>query len=192
MKENNRWVFATALIVFILGFLGRIVLHDYSNFETIMVASFLSAMLLPRKLTIAVTTAMIVASDFYLGYFGGSKIILFTYSGFLLVSLITRKLKHKIDGGFRPNTVYKFGGASIILTLVYDIWTNFGVFILTYNHTLENLILVYILGIPFMLYHLISSLTMFTLVGFPFYFIFSYGITDKLEIDKKDINYEQN
>ena len=62
MEGNNRWVFVTALAVFILGFLGRIVLHDYSNFETIMVASFLSAMLLPRNLTILVTTAMIVAS----------------------------------------------------------------------------------------------------------------------------------
>jgi len=191
MKENNKWILATSLSIFILGFLGRIVLHDYPNFETIMVASFLSAMLLPRNMALIVTVGMIVSSDIYLGYFTSSKIILFTYSGFLFVSFLTKKFKKKIDSGLRPNTVYKFGASSIVLTLVYDIWTNFGVFLLTNTHTLDNLILVYILGLPFMLYHLISSLVMFTLIGFPLYFIFLYGIKNNLKINEKS-NYEQN
>jgi len=191
MKENSKWIWTTSLSIFILGFLGRILLHDYPNFETIMVASFLSAMLLPRNLTLIVTIAMIVSSDIYLGYFASSKIILFTYTGFLFVSFLTNKFKKKIDGGLRPNTVYKFGASSIILTLIYDIWTNFGVFLLTNNHTLDNLIYVYILGIPFMLYHLISSLVMFTLIGFPLYFIFLHGIKSVLKINENS-NYEQN
>ena len=191
MKENNKWILATCISIFILGFLGRIILHDYPNFETIMVASFLSAMLLPRNLTLIVTIAMIVSSDIYLGYFANSKIILFTYTGFLFVSFLTNKFKKKIDRGLRPNTVYKFGASSIILTLIYDIWTNFGVFLLTNNHTLDNLIFVYILGLPFMLYHLISSLVTFTLIGFPLYFIFLYGIKNILKINENS-NYEQN
>lgn len=192
MERNYKRLIATASAVFILGFVGRIVLHDYSNFETIMVATFLSALVLPRNWTFIVTISMIVASDIYLGYFGGSKIILFTYSGFIVVSFLTSKFKDNIHGEFKPNTVYKFGASGIILTLTYDIWTNFGVFLLTYNHTLENLVLVYILGLPFMLYHLISSLVTFTLIGFPFYTLTLHGMDNNLDIEDESILYEQN
>ena len=157
-----------------------------------MVASFLSALVLPRNWTFVVTISMIVSSDIYLGYFGGSKIILFTYSGFLFVSLLTSKFKNNIKGGIKPGTVYKFGGTGILVTFMYDIWTNFGVFLLTYNYTLDNLILVYVLGLPFMLYHLISSLVTFTLIGFPFYALLSQSLNNKLNIEDEAINHEQN
>ena len=192
METSSKKLFATIISIFTLGFVGRIVLHDYQNFETIMVASFLSALVLPRNWTFIVTISMIVASDIYLGYFGGSKIILFTYSGFLLVSLLTSKYKDKISGEIKPGTVYKFGGAGILATLMYDVWTNFGVFLLTFNHTLDNLILVYILGLPFMLYHLISSLVTFTLIGFPFYALFSQDIKNNLNLEEEVINHEQS
>ena len=97
-----------------------------------------------------------------------------------------------MSGGFAAATVYKFTGTGIIFAAIYDTWTNFGVFLLTYNHTLENLILVYILGLPFMLYHLISSLITFTLIGFPFYIISLYGIDNNLNMDDESINHEQN
>tara|TARA_B100000965_G_C19506118_1_gene719711 strand:- start:319 stop:897 length:579 start_codon:yes stop_codon:yes gene_type:complete len=192
MEQHSKRLFATAISVFIIGFVGRIVLHDYPNFETVMVASFLSALVLPRNWTFVVTISMIVSSDIYLGYFGGSKIILFTYSGFLFVSLLTSKFKNNMKGGLKSGTVYKFGGAGILVTLMYDIWTNFGVFLLTYNYTLDNLILVYVLGLPFMLYHLISSLVTFTLIGFPFYALFSQNMNNKLNIEQEVINHEQN
>ena len=192
METSSKRLFATIISIFTLGFVGRIVLHDYQNFETIMVASFLSALVLPRNWTFIVTISMIVASDIYLGYFGGSKIILFTYSGFLLVSLLTSRYKDKISGEIKPGTVYKFGGAGILATLMYDVWTNFGVFLLTFNHTLDNLILVYILGLPFMLYHLISSLVTFTLIGFPFYALFSQDIKNDLNLEEEVINHEQS
>ena len=66
MEQSSKRLFATAIAVFTLGFLGRIILHDYSNFETIMIATFLSALVLPRNLTFIVTMSMIVASDIYL------------------------------------------------------------------------------------------------------------------------------
>ena len=66
------------------------------------------------------------------------------------------------------------------------------VFLLTYNHTLDNLILVYILGLPFMLYHLISSLVTFTLIGFPFYALFSQGMDNKLNVEDEITSYEQD
>ena len=65
--------------------------------------------------------------------------------------------------------MYKFTSSGIIFALVYDTWTNFGVFWINYEHTIDNLFLVYALGIPFMLYHLLSSVMTFSLIGFPVY-----------------------
>ena len=169
MSETRLPVLATAIMLFTLGFGGRIVLHDYHNFETIMVSVFLASMLLPASIAMGVTLSMIILSDLYLGYFGASKIIVFTYTGFLMVSLITSRFQKIIKGEFKPGTVYKFTASGLIFATIYDTWTNFGVFWLFYTHTPENLILVYILGLPFMAYHLLSSVISFTLFGLPIY-----------------------
>ena len=163
----------TAILLFVIGFGGRIMLHDYPNFETVMVSIFLASMLLPLSMSFVVTISIIFLSDLYLGYFGTSKIIIFTYSGFLLVSLITSRFKDQIKGNYNSNTVYKFSATGIIFAGIYDVWTNFGVFLLSYELTLENLLLVYILGIPFMIYHLLSSIVTFSLLGFPLYYLFT-------------------
>ena len=163
----------TAILLFVIGFGGWIMLHDYPNFETVMVSIFLASMLLPLSMSFVVTISIIFLSDLYLGYFGTSKIIIFTYSGFLLVSLITSRFKDQIKGNYNSNTVYKFSATGIIFAGIYDVWTNFGVFLLSYELTLENLILVYILGIPFMIYHLLSSIVTFSLLGFPLYYLFT-------------------
>lgn len=169
MEKTKLPVLTTAIMIFGLGFFGRIALHDYHNIETIMVSIFLASMLLPGGIAAIVSISMIVLSDIYLGYFGPSKIILFTYSGFLLVSLITTRLQEKIKGDYRGGTVYKFTASGIIFTAIFDTWTNFGVFWIGYTHTIDNLVLVYILGIPFMIYHLLSSIFTFTVIGFPVY-----------------------
>ena len=165
-------VLPTAILLFLMGCVGRIVLHDYHNFETVMVSVFLASMLLPIYASFIVTISIMIASDIYLGYFGSSRILLFTYSGFMLVSFITAKYKNEIEGKFSAGTMYKFTSSGIIFALVYDTWTNFGVFWLSYTHTIDNLILVYILGIPFMIYHLLSSIVTFSLIGFPVYCTF--------------------
>ena len=160
---------ATAMMLFALGFGGRIALHDYHNFETIMVSVFLASMLLPAGVALTVTLSMIVFSDIYLGYFGASKILIFTYTGFLMVSAITSRFQQRIKGEFKPGTVYKFTASGLVFATIYDTWTNFGVFWLSYAHTPENLMLVYGLGLPFMIYHLLSSVITFTVIGFPVY-----------------------
>lgn len=173
MAEARLPILTTAIMLFALGFLGRIALHDYHNFETIMVSVFLASMLLPASVAMTVTLSMIVLSDIYLGYFGASKIIIFTYTGFLMVSMITSRFQQIIRGEFKPGTVYKFTASGLIFATIYDTWTNFGVFWLSYAHTPENLVLVYVLGLPFMLYHLLSSVITFTVLGFPVYYALS-------------------
>ena len=169
MTNTRIPVLPTAILLFALGFGGRIALHEYHNFETVMVSVFLAAMLLPTAMSLLVTLSIMIFSDLYLGYFGTSKILFFTYTGFILVSFITSKFKDKIGGEVSAGTMYKFTSSGIIFALVYDTWTNFGVFWINYNHTIDNLFLVYVLGIPFMLYHILSSIMTFSLVGFPIY-----------------------
>ena len=169
--EKTKWpLFATAIMLFFMGVGGRIALHGYPNLETVMVATFLAAMLLPTSLSLIVTISIMIFSDIYLGYLGNSKIILFTYSGFLMISIITSRYKDKIKGRMNSGTVHKFTATGILFAAIYDTWTNFGVFWLYYTHTIENLLLVYILGLPFMLYHLLSNVITFTLIGFPLYY----------------------
>ena len=178
MTKKKLPVLTTAIMLFALGFGGRIALHDYHNFETIMVSVFLASMLLPASVAMTVTLSMIVLSDMYLGYFGASKIIIFTYTGFLMVSAITTKFQQRIKGEFKPETVYKFTASGLIFATIYDTWTNFGVFWLSYTHTPENLVLVYVLGLPFMVYHLLSSIITFTVLGFPIYCALSSKASD--------------
>ena len=162
-----------------MGAGGRIALHNYPNFETVMIAIFLAAMLLPAAISLTVTLSIMLFSDLYLGYFGSSKIILFTYTGFMMVNVITTKYKNNIDIGKNVGSVYRFTASGVIFAAIYDTWTNFGVFWISYEHTLENLMLVYILGIPFMLYHLISNLVTFTLVGLPLYYLLTSRVKDE-------------
>ena len=177
-------VLPLALLLFAIGFGGRIILHDYHNFETVMVSVFLAAMLLPSSIALVVTLSIMILSDLYLGYFGASRILFFTYTGFALVSAVTSKYNKVLGGGFSAGTLYKFSSSGIIFALIYDTWTNFGVFWLGYSHTVENLFLVYALGLPFMLYHLLSSIVTFSLIGFPVYSI----LTKRLE----SVNVEDN
>ena len=189
MTNTRIPVLPTAILLFALGFGGRVALHEYHNFETVMVSVFLAAMLLPSAMSLLVTLSIMIFSDLYLGYFGASKILLFTYTGFVLVSFITSKFKDKIGGEVSAGTMYKFTSSGIIFALVYDTWTNFGVFWIGYAHTVENLFLVYTLGLPFMIYHLLSSIITFSLIGFPIYSMLK-SETSSLEILEQNIEIE--
>ena len=79
------------------------------------------------------------------------------------------KMKLQPERTAGGGTHRKFTASGLIFATIYDTWTNFGVFWLSYTHTPENLLLVYVLGLPFMLYHLLSSIMTFTVLGFPIY-----------------------
>jgi len=58
-------------------------------------------------------------------------------------------------------------GSGILLVFLYDIWTKLGWWYLMYPHTLDALVTVYLLGVPFMIYHAISAVVTFIGVGVP-------------------------
>ena len=193
MEKRNLEIGKIIVFLLMIGAGGRIVLNSYPNIETVMVSVFLAAMLLPRHLSVITSLAIIVLSDWYLGYLPNSgnilaSIVVFTYSGFLLVNIFGVKIQNWISGKFGSSAVLKFSGAGISFALIYDIWTNFGVWFLNYDHTIENLITVYLLGIPFMLYHMMSSVATFTMIGIPVYYGLSQTVSEEIDVERKEIS----
>tara|TARA_B100001750_G_scaffold29103_1_gene19524 strand:+ start:35316 stop:35906 length:591 start_codon:yes stop_codon:yes gene_type:complete len=193
MEKRNLEIGKIIVFLLMIGAGGRVLLNSYPNVETVMVSVFLAAMLLPRHLSVITSLAIIVLSDWYLGYLPNSgnilaSIVVFTYSGFLLVNIFGVKIQNWISGKFGSSAVLKFSGAGISFALIYDIWTNFGVWFLNYDHTLENLITVYLLGIPFMLYHMMSSVATFTMIGIPVYYGLSQTVSEEIDVERKEIS----
>jgi len=101
---------------------------------------------------------------------GYSLILLFTYTGFLMVALVSRHYR----GYFKMNaaslnkaSITNTSMFGILFVLVYDLWTNLGAFLLMYPHTVNGFLLCYVLAVPFMLYHLISGAVTFALIVAP-------------------------
>ena len=193
MEKRNLEIGKIIVFLIMIGAGGRVLLNSYPNIETVMVSVFLASMLLPRHISVITSLAIIVLSDWYLGYLPNSgnilaSIVVFTYSGFLLVNIFGVKIQNWISGKFGSCAVLIFSGAGISFALIYDIWTNFGVWFLNYDHTLENLITVYLLGIPFMLYHMMSSVATFTMIGIPVYYGLSQTVSEEIDVERKEIS----
>jgi hypothetical protein len=168
------------MIFISIGIIGRYILVGWSiqpfpNFEIIMILTFIAALFIKPYLAFLVPLISMIGSDLLLGnaIFSGSqlsKIILFTYTGFLLISLFSIFTKKKTSSRLRSlglKSITLSLGVGIGFTLLYDTWTNIGWWFLMYPHTLESLLAVFVAGIPFMIYHLLSATVTFTLIGLP-------------------------
>ena len=76
MEKRNLNSGQIVMFLLMIGIGGRILLDGYPNVETVMVSVFLAAMLLPRHLSLITSLAIIVVSDWYLGYLPASGNIL--------------------------------------------------------------------------------------------------------------------
>ena len=162
------------------GALGRYLLVSFNlqpfpNFEIITVLVFLAAMLVSPVLAMFVPLLSMVFSDLLIGnpiFVGNAmnRIVLFTYSGFSIIGLISIWSRDRVARRFSHFSLKNAGivvGLGASLVLLYDIWTNFGWWYLLYPHNLASLTTVYTLGIPFMIYHLISGVITFAVIGVP-------------------------
>ena len=183
MKMKNQGNLQQLMIIIgliLFGTIGRYVLfgmgvQPFPNFEVIMVVTFLSIMLIRSPIALIVPLISMIGSDLLIGnpIFVGdqmNRIVLFTYSGFAIIGLITLLNKNRLWsslGRFRLKSVGLMAGLGIGSVLLYDVWTNMGWWYLMYPHDGPSLIMVYTAGLPFMLYHLISGIVTFTLIGLP-------------------------
>ncbi len=203
MKNENRFDFNKIIYMIgliVIGTLGRFLLVNFNlqpfpNFEIIMVLTFLAALLLKPVYAIAVPLLSMIFSDLLIGnsiYFGNPmyKIVLFTYSGFALICLLSLFKGEKYLKGLGEIKLKSIGiaaGIGVGFTLLYDVWTNLGWWYLIYPHNISSLAVVFSAGLPFMIYHMLSGALTFIVVGLPVITYLSNKTTIQLplELDKK-------
>jgi hypothetical protein len=194
MNNENRFDYNKIICMIgliIIGTLGRYILVNYSlqpfpNFEVIMVLTFLAAIFLKPTYAIIVPISSMILSDLLIGntiYAGNHmyKIVLFTYSGFAMISLLSYFKRDKYINGLAQIKLKSIGlaaGLGIGFALLYDVWTNLGWWYLIYPHNLSSLALVFTAGIPFMVYHMLSGALTFIVIALP---ILTY-ISNKTDI----------
>jgi hypothetical protein len=99
-----------------------------------------------------------------------NRIVIFTYSGFTIIALLNLFNKDRLWRGLgqlRLRSVGLMAGLGISFILLYDVWTNMGWWYLMYPHDASSLALVYTAGLPFMIYHMISGVVTFCVIGLP-------------------------
>lgn len=90
-----------------------------------------------------------------------------------LISTITKKQSKSKLHYLNGKNMITIVGICVGFVLFYDLWTNFGWWYLMFPHTI-TLSFVYIAGIPFMIYHMLSAAFTFIFIVLPVsYFVFN-------------------
>ena len=153
-------ILAVMLIAFAV--LGRILLIDLPNVETLTIVALLAGSLLGGMYTIIIPLSAVALSDMFIG---NDPIMIFTWSAWAFVGLLglfLRKDKKDYKYGF------KMTGLGIIASLIFFGWTNFGVWAMwnMYPHTLSGLIQCFVMALPFLKMSLIGNLIIVPSVSF--------------------------
>ena len=163
-----------AVLLISMGVMGRILLHDFlpalprysftlngitqpvfiaDMFFIVAAIALLSGLLLGGYYTLIVPLGILFLTDLY---YGNTSIFLFTWSGFVLIGLLGYSAKKRVPLTLR--SVFPVMGLGIGTVLLYDLWTNFGCWLMWYPATLNGLLTCYILALPFTVWHLLSTL----------------------------------
>ena len=187
---NKQKIILSSLLISI-GVFCRIFLHDFFNninnpfssngfldvFFIIAVIAILSGILLGKYFVFIIPICVILITDIFYGIVNPINsalwttwLFLFTTSGYIFIALIgfIIKRKSKINISFFP----KILGAGVVSVIIYDLWTNFGFWLSYsklgfYSQNIQGLITVYIGGIPFMIWHMLSFSILLTTILIP-------------------------
>jgi len=97
-------------------------------------------------------------------FWGPNPIYAFTWSGFIIIWLISIKNKLSTFDQFKK-LLYKTTLTAAISILIFDVWTAFGSWLGWGEKSLAGLVAVYLAQIPFTLYHLTSLIFVPPLLG---------------------------
>lgn len=169
MKISSKEI-TTVFVLIILGVLSRTVFHINNNVEFITAFAISSAFFMQRKsLSALIVVGIMFITDLIIG---NSSIFIFTWSGFLVISLLGVLLKNaKLKSLFLTSEIGAVTG-----TLIFFFWTNFGVVVLSnmYTKDLSGLIQSYQNGIPFLINQLVGNIIIVPLVFFVFKYLYNF------------------
>lgn len=153
----------TAILLVAFGSIGRLLLQDLPNIETITVVTLLATALLGMRWGMVVGVVTVAITDMAIG---NTVILLYTWSAWLLVGLFGLLARYR--GQAMGKALARLTGAGLLSTLGFYAWTNFGVWHVgeLYQHTWTGLVNCYIAGLPFLRNQLISTAVFVPVVGF--------------------------
>lgn len=153
----------TAVLLIAFGTLGRVLLQDLPNIETITVVSLLAGSLLGGPWTIAVGLVTVGLSDIAIG---NTNILLYTWSAWALMGLFGYALARRKKQPLRH--ALELTGMGLLGNLFFFLLTNFGVWHLSglYAHTGAGLLQSYIAALPFLRMQMLGTLLIVPAVSF--------------------------
>ncbi len=178
-REKN----AMAATFIIIGIVGRLLLIDAPNIETVLAVSILAGYYLGGAYMIIIPLAIMGVSDviIYGGLVGDRYpfqailgLTAFTWSGFVFVSLIGRISRRRVLKVVKNVAIVT--AVSIPATIAYDLWTTLGGWYFIYGPLLGWSLWDALVNLtPFMILHLISSLIFVPIFGTLFTLIHLHG-----------------
>ena len=174
MNVSPKTQVLTALVLIVLGILGRTVFHLGDNIEFVTVSTLLAASFLGFRWALVVPLAIMFISDLIIG---NNLIFLFTWSAYPITGLLGFFfLQNKKNVVSHILTATLMG---VISSIIFFLWTNFGVWALDtfamYPDNLSGLLDSYIMGIPFFKANLYGNLILVPLSFVLFHFFFSWA-----------------
>ena len=163
--SKKKLILAILLIAFGVG--GRIFrihfMPDLYNVEPITLVALLAGSYLGLSYALIVPLSVVAISDVYIG---NTSVLFFTWSAWAIIGLFSLILR----GSKKDSLIFgfKMTGMGILSSMIFFIWTNFGVWMEwnMYAHTLSGLIKCYIMGIPFFKMNLLGNLVIISVVSF--------------------------
>jgi len=162
-----------AFLLVLVGVVGRLLLLNVANVETVLAASMLAGVFLGWRYALLVTISIMAITDvviYAMGWgdpFGLLPILgltAFTWSGMAFVGLIGSVAgRRRIL--FTTRSMAVLTVISIPATILYDVWTAFGDWLFIAGPRGVPLETVYFLQIPFTLVHIASSIIFVPLFG---------------------------
>lgn len=155
MRKINRQKLIFAFLLIGFAVIGRYLLLDIPNVETMTAAALLAGALLGGGYTLLIPLASVAAFDLF---YGNSPILLFTWSAWAIIGFFGLIMKG------RDKTSWKFTagltGMGIVSSLFFFFWTNFGVWLIgtMYPKTASGLFTSYLMGIPFLRMQVLGNL----------------------------------
>lgn len=151
------------IVLSILAILKRTVFHFAPNVELVTALGISAGYLWKDKPIIAFGIPLIIMA-FTDSIIGNTSIFLFTWSAFLAMPVLGKLLAKYIE---RYPIVFGLG-TGLIGSIVFFLWTNFGVVLTTnmYSKDIAGLIQSYINGLPFFRNQLLGNLVFVPIVLF--------------------------
>jgi len=180
MKKNILFIAITV----ILGVLSRTVFHLAPNLEFVTALTLAGTFFIKDlKLRFILPLLIMIVSDMIIG---NTNIFLFTWSGFMILPVIQMILKKfsKSKNDFLSG-LFLTSASGIVGTVVFYLWTNLGVVLLTnmYTNNLTGLMSSYINALPFLRIQLAGNLMLVPMVYTVGYFVMNYK-------DLRQFNYK--